>query len=120
MPTNVDDDSLDDGCLIIELITVRNSPFIYTFKKNVRVTIGKCEFCNNKRILKTECICKRVKYCNDRCLEKDKTFHVGSCSARADEELKVSRGGFIRKNNAKDGKVGLINLGNTCYMNSSI
>ena len=68
--------------------------------------------------MKVECLCKRVKYCNERCKDKDKTFHSGNCSALLDSELKATN--FNRSSNAKDGKVGLSNLGNTCYMNSSL
>lgn len=43
---------------------------------------------------------------------------MDKCSAQADAELQ--KGGFRKCTNAKDGKVGLTNLGNTCYMNSSL
>jgi ubiquitin carboxyl-terminal hydrolase 4/11/15 len=43
-----------------------------------------------------------------------------NCSAQADAELKKGVAEFSRSNRARDGKVGLGNLGNTCYMNSSL
>lgn len=43
---------------------------------------------------------------------------MGNCSARMDAELKNTN--FQRSSAARDGKVGLTNLGNTCYMNSSL
>jgi ubiquitin carboxyl-terminal hydrolase 4/11/15 len=70
--------------------------------------------------LKVECACKKVKYCCPECLEKDKRWHMPSCSALADDELKKGVSSFHRSTTAKDGKVGLSNLGNTCYMNSSL
>lgn len=82
------------------------------------MVFGKCEFCNQKKILKTECACKRVRYCHDKCKEKDQNFHRSSCSALADAELRNTN--FTRSNGAREGKVGLTNLGNTCYMNSSL
>ena len=43
-----------------------------------------------------------------------------SCSALADDELKKGVSSFQRSKAARDCKVGLSNLGNTCYMNSSL
>lgn len=82
--------------------------------------IGKCGFCSQKKILKVECACKRIRYCLPSCLEKDKRWHYTSCTANADAELKKGVASFQRSSNARDGKVGLSNLGNTCYMNSSL
>ena len=43
-----------------------------------------------------------------------------NCSAMADAELKKGVAEFNRSARARDGNVGLGNLGNTCYMNSSL
>ena len=94
--------------------------FAFQFLKNQRVFIGKCEFCTQKKILRIECACKRVRYCTESCLEKDKRWHLPSCGAMADAELKKGVASFQRSASARDGKVGLSNLGNTCYMNSSL
>lgn len=59
-----------------------------------------------------------MKYCTEKCQERDRNFHSSNCGALADAEL--SKINFNRKKEAKDGKVGLSNLGNTCYMNSSL
>ena len=118
IPTTLEDDTFEEACLVVEFKLNPESSFAFSFLKNQRVIVGKCEFCNQKRILKTECICKRVRYCNERCKEKDKSFHIGNCSAQLDAELRNQV--FNKSPNAKDGKVGLTNLGNTCYMNSSI
>ena len=82
--------------------------------------IGKCEFCTQRKPLKIECECKRVRYCNTQCKEKDKRWHLDKCSAMADSELAKGVVKFQRASDAKDGRVGLGNLGNTCYMNSSL
>ena len=61
-----------------------------------------------------------MRYCCDSCQEKDKRWHIPTCSAQADAELKKGVASFQRSSTARDGKVGLGNLGNTCYMNSSL
>ena len=52
-------------------------------------------------------------------MEKDKRFHIDKCSAQADGELKEEDNGELSEASMK-GLAGLTNLGNTCYMNSSI
>jgi ubiquitin carboxyl-terminal hydrolase 4/11/15 len=69
--------------------------------------------------MRSTCKCKNVKYCDDECLEKDKRFHIDKCSAMADGVLGMDDNEEISEN-SKKGLVGLSNLGNTCYMNSSI
>ena len=65
------------------------------------------------------CKCKNVKYCDEDCLRKDLRFHKPNCSAEADAELGDDEFDTMSKN-SRQGVVGLSNLGNTCYMNSSI
>lgn len=64
------------------------------------------------------CKCKRVRYCDESCMDKDKRFHIPQCSAQADAELNDVN--ISKVANSKNGLVGLYNLGNTCYMNSSL
>eukprot|EP00347_Sterkiella_histriomuscorum_P018454 403345455 len=117
---NLEDDQLDESYVIVEFRDSEHLQFAFQFRKNQRIYIGKCEFCTQKKTLKVECVCKRVKYCNELCQEKDKRWHIPSCSAMADAELQKGVQGFQRSSRARDGKVGLGNLGNTCYMNSSL
>jgi len=105
---------------VFEFRENKNQPFAFKYKEEKSLVIGQCEWCNNKNILKYICKCKNVKYCCEECMEKDKRFHSDKCSAMADGELKdLDDGGELDENSMK-GKVGLTNLGNTCYMNSSI
>jgi ubiquitin C-terminal hydrolase len=51
-------------------------------------------------------------------MDRDKQWHQDKCSAKVDAELHSTN--FEISKNAKFGLVGLSNLGNTCYMSSSI
>lgn len=53
-------------------------------------------------------------------MQKDRRFHIDNCSAQADNELQDEDDDFALTASSKQGLVGLSNLGNTCYMNSSI
>lgn len=105
--------------IVIEFRESDTSPFAFKYKKGEKLTIGSCEYCNKTNIMRSTCKCKNVKYCDDECLEKDKRFHVDKCSAMADGVLGMDDNEEISEN-SKKGLVGLSNLGNTCYMNSSI
>jgi len=116
----LEDDTLNDSHVIVEFRESEHLKFAFQYRKNQRIFIGKCEFCTQKKILKIECACKRVRYCNEQCLGKDTRWHIPNCSAQADAELQKGVSSFKRSPNARNGKVGLGNLGNTCYMNSSL
>ena len=64
------------------------------------------------------CVCDRVRYCNKDCMDRDKRFHLPSCAAMKDKELQDFT--LKRQSDAQNGIVGLRNLGNTCFMNSSL
>lgn len=103
----------------IVVVEVGTPAFAFKYVDEGRLQIGSCEFCNQREILRVECPCKRVKYCTEECRRKDEHFHLPTCSAQADAELNsvsVAR----RSSSSKNGIVGLMNLGNTCYMNSSL
>ena len=74
-PQSLEDDTLENSHVIVEVRDSAERGFAFKFLKNQRIYIGKCEFCTQKKILKFECACKRVRYCSDSCLEKDKRWH---------------------------------------------
>ncbi len=48
---------------------------------------GHCEWCKQlKDELPVKCICKKVSYCSEKCLKKDKSFHFKNCP-RAGEDV---------------------------------
>lgn len=77
----LEDDTMLDGIIVVEYRDSVHEKFAFQFKKNQRIYIGKCEFCTQKRTLNYECKCKRVRYCNEACFEKDKRWHMPNCSA---------------------------------------
>lgn len=117
------DDCLDNYQVVAEIAFNQQgepdeSAFLYKYKKNQRVMISKCEFCSNRNLLRYACQCKRVFYCSPNCQKRDEYYHLDKCSARADAELRSST--FKPSENARMGIVGLMNIGNTCYMASSL
>ena len=61
-----------------------------------------------------------VKYCDQDCLDKDVIYHKGNCHIQTDTELKIDNEDVKMTSMSYKGVIGLVNLGNTCYMNSSI
>lgn len=80
-PQNLEDDTLENSVVIVEVKDNPETGFAFRFLKNQRIYIGKCEFCTQRKILKFECACKRVRYCSESCVDKDKRWHLPSCSA---------------------------------------
>ena len=93
--------------------------FAYKYEEQERLKIGDCEFCTQRNALRRPCECKRVYYCDEACRKKDERWHLPNCPERLAGivgEVEIKR----KVSNANDGQVGLSNLGNTCYMNSSL
>jgi len=114
----MEDDILLHKVLFVEYLEKEGDRFLFKFNRKEQMIIGQCEHCYNKRTLKAVCACKKVRYCNDHCLEKDRRWHLPHCSSYQTKDLEITT--FQRKPNACMGVVGLANLGNTCYMNSSL
>ena len=88
----------------------------YIFKEIDDSKRGKCEFCMQKKVLRVSCKCKEVFYCSQSCLQRDRPYHENRCKAQFElenEEVEESE-------NSLKGLVGLTNLGNTCFMNTSL
>ncbi|EAS02946.3 ubiquitin carboxyl-terminal hydrolase (macronuclear) [Tetrahymena thermophila SB210] len=78
---------------------------------------GICEWCQDDKHLVVQCLCKENYYCSDECMYKDKKFHSHICELAFDSDSDEE----LDKNEVKTNyETGLVNLGNTCYMNSGL
>ena len=113
---NFEDKEFTTEFIVIEIGT---TAFAFKYEQQERIHIGDCEFCTQRNALKVVCKCKRVRYCDEACRRKDERFHLPTCADRLANEIGVVK--MVRKKStANDGQVGLSNLGNTCFMNSSL
>lgn len=84
----VEDKLFVDEVIVVE-VAQNEDQFMFKYTKRDKVKFGKCEWCNNSKILEVTCKCNRVAYCNEICMQKDRTFHIKDCSAQYDDELKT-------------------------------
>jgi hypothetical protein len=69
----IEDKSFYNQVILVEIATPK---FAFKFEKQERVFVGTCEWCNTRNQLNQICKCKRVRYCDETCMEKDKRFHI--------------------------------------------
>lgn len=79
---------------------------------------AKCESCYNYKILAYPCECKKVSYCSEECKKRDENYHTPRCEKTDSDEETMNK--LVRTETSLDGKCGMKNLGNTCFMNSGI
>lgn len=93
-----------------------SSDWIFEVPK-IEMKEGKCEWCNNRKILKCFCQCKDVWYCCETCKTRDASFHEKNCKRK----FEIEENNTLRMTSySRKGLVGLQNLGNTCFMNTAL
>jgi hypothetical protein len=82
--------------------------------KEIEAKCGQCPKCQIKQILHYPSECKCILYCSKKCSFEDYYIHMQSCE-KEKEKLTIEK-----SSDSKLGLVGLINIGNTCFMNTAI
>lgn len=77
----------------------------------------KCDWCSVIKFHRLCCVCKEVWYCSETCKVRDSNYHENNCKKRFEVQ---DNNVMTYTQNSKRGLVGLQNLGNTCFMNTSL
>ena len=59
-----------------------------------------------------------MSYCSEDCKKRDENYHLPKCEKTDSDDETMNK--LQRTEESKDGKVGIKNLGNTCFMNSGL
>ena len=100
---------------ICHTLIIEQSPFIFS---ECNIEFGNCQFCNRRTYLKYSCECKSAHYCRKDCFDRDryhKTKCILSIMSSIEDEMNVPQ-----TTHSLNGLVGLCNIGNTCFMNTSL
>ena len=122
----------DENLFPTMTIIIEEFPYHFSEPKK-HFLIKKCNSCHYKDYVFSGCICQKVFYCSDKCKKTDFGNHMSSCKkglihfiSQKNEHLYRFINGrkeYFENNKNEEAKfpiLGLTNLGNSCYMNSSL
>ena len=110
--------------LIIELTPNTSSSFLYPIQNDID-GLYQCSTCHSKISFREKYICERCNfsiYCSQKCLESElqkNNIHTTLHQYLKEYQIK-NENNISTKNINSTNLVGLINLGNTCFINSSL
>ena len=103
-------------------IIIEEAPFTL-MKEDIIYRLGKCEKCGYCQITYNACECENCFFCLKSCeasYKEKKNMHYMSCKIHIMSTFTKENKNFYHNNNLKFSLIGLVNLGNTCYMNSAL
>lgn len=116
-------DAEDTDTIVVEFNFSDNSN-VEEFEKNWLIDVPKiefkktkCDWCSVVKHHRICCPCKDVWYCSETCKVRDSNYHENNCKKRFEVQ---DNSNLTYTPNSKKGLVGLQNLGNTCFMNTSL
>ena len=109
-----DEYSLPEFSIIIE-----EGPFQFIDEKK-KYKMGRCSKCDWKEIVFCSCKCNKIFYCCESCQQKDGNSHISKCRNYLINLFKKENKEFLRNKDLIYPEIGLLNLGNSCYMNSAL
>ena len=103
-------------------IIIEEAPFTL-MTEEILYRLGICEKCGYKQITYCACECNNCFFCLKSCensYKLKKNTHYINCKIHIMNELSKENKNYYHKTKSIFSLIGLVNLGNTCYMNSSL
>ena len=109
----------DGHCLPEFSLIIEEAPFQIKNEEK-KYKIGTCKWCDCKEVVYYACECNNLFYCRDDCQRRDGNSHKFKCKNYLINFFKKENNNFSVNKDLKYSIKGLLNLGNSCYMNSAL
>jgi ubiquitin C-terminal hydrolase len=100
-------------------IIIEENPYIFE-NDNIIYKIGKCYNCDFTEIVFSSCQCEKLFFCCNTCRDKKIQEHFFNCKIFLTNHYKKENFNYSKEKSKFYSLIGLLNLGNTCYMNSAL